>query len=172
MNVSYELIEYTECDPFSNNDSSSYSLYRCYGYFAKHALASTILELSLGIGTVIANVFTFFLILTRNRKKFVFDKILMAHAIVDFVVGGIDLPIYHIFTMFGYWPFGETFCILWNSLDCSINTIGMLHMLFMSFARVRSITSPKDYHQNVIIKNPSRVCLAIWVISFILWVRC
>ena len=63
-------------------------MYRCYGYFAKHALASTILELSLGIGTVIANVFTFFLILSRNIKRFVLEKIMLYVGIVDFLVGG------------------------------------------------------------------------------------
>ena len=160
-----------ECDPFLNNETDSYGVARCYGFYAKQSLIPTIFELLLGIGTVTANVFTFFLILTRNRKKFVFDKILMAHTIVDFVVGGIDLPIYHIFTVFGYWPFSETACIMWSSLDSSLNTITILHMLYMSYARIQSIINPKQYHYGFLIKRTPLVCISIWFIGFLIWVR-
>ena len=158
------------CDPFANNESSTYDVLRCYGYFAKQSLTATILEILLGLGTVAANVFTFFLILTRNRKKFVFDKILMAHTIVDLVVGGIDLPVYHIYTIFGYWPFSETLCILWSSLDSSLNTITILHMLYMSYARIQSIINPKQYHYRLMIRKSPLVCAAIWLIGFSIWV--
>jgi len=142
----------------------------CYPYYAFQSCLLTILEIGLGIATVFFNILVFKMIYDKKEKKKVFDQILMSHAIVDGVVGSIDLPIYHTYTTLGKWPFGETFCIMWNSLDSSLNTITILHMLYMSWVRLMSVIEPQTYLQNKIIKHPFIVSLLCWSTGFLIWI--
>ena len=149
-----------------NHDLNSVS--NCYLFFAKKNLYTTVLEIGLGLATVIVNCKLFWMILNKE-EKFVFDKIYMAHIIVDFICGGIDLPIYHIFTTFEYWPFSMMFCVLWNTLDNSINTVSILHMVYLSWVRIESIRDPKGYLNKYIVIYPFTVSLIIWIIGLCLW---
>jgi hypothetical protein len=154
----------------NSNETGLDYLQICYPYFSNIFLCGTILEIGLGISTLIFNMIVFKMIYNKKEKKVVFDQILMAHAIVDGVVGGIDLPFYHTYTIIGKWPFGEVPCILWNSLDSSLNTITILHMLYMSWVRVMSIIQPKTYLKNKIIKHPFLVSLLCWLTGFFIWI--
>jgi dopamine receptor D1 len=154
----------------NSNETGLDYLRICYPYFAFQSILLTILEIGLGVSTIIFNMIVFKMISNKKDKKVVFDQILISHAIVDGVVGGIDLPFYHIYTILGKWPFGETFCIIWNSFDSSLNTITILHMLYMSWVRVMSIIQPKTYLQNKIIKHPFIVSLLCWLTGFLIWI--
>ena len=158
---------YSICDP-SNNDPSLDSLFACYDYFVQKNLTSTIFEYILGIGTVILNIQVFRMI-NAKEKKVVFDKILMFHSIVDFVVGAFDLPFYHVFTMFNYWPLSLELCLLWNSLDSALFSISMLIMLYMAFCRFMSVHQPATYQNNRFVKHPFYMTTSIWIISLIYW---
>jgi hypothetical protein len=153
----------------NSNESGLNYLRTCYPYFASNDLTSTILEICLGVSTAFFNILVIKMIQDKKEKKVVFDDILMTHAIVDGVVGGIDLPFFHIFTIIGKWPFGKVPCILWNSLDSSINAISMFHMLYMSWVRLMSILQPQTYLQNRIVKYPLRISLLCWLTGFLIW---
>jgi len=155
------------CDP-SNNGKAFDSIEKCYTYFVSSNLLATILEYFLGVATVICSCLVFSMIY-RKEKKVVFDKILMAHSVVDFVVGAFDLPFYHVFTIFNYWPFGEVLCILWNSLDSALFSISMLIMMYMAFARTLSVVKPATYTNNVFVKNPFLITSLIWIVSLVYW---
>ena len=149
-----------------NHDLNSF--YTCYLFFAKKKLYATILEIALGLATVIANSKLFLMILNKG-DKLVFDKIYMAHIIVDFITGGIDLPIYHIFTSFDYLPFSMMFCILWNSLDNALISVSILHMMYLSWVRIESIRNPKGYLNKNIIMYPFLISLIIWIFGLSFW---
>ena len=164
--MNFSTVEFCE---YSNETGFGY-ISICYPYYAFQTRLLTILEIGLGIATVFFNLLVFKMIYDKKEKKKVFDQILMAHAIVDGVVGGIDLPIYHIYTTLDKWPFGETFCIMWNSLDSSLNTITILHMLYMSWVRLMSVIEPQTYLQQKIIKHPFLVSLLCWLTGFLIWI--
>jgi len=153
----------------NSNETGLDYLRICYPYFVSKSILLTILEMGLGIATVICNMIVFKMINNKKEKKVVFDIILMSHAIVDGVVGGIDLPFYHIYTIIGKWPFGKVPCILWNSLDSSINAISIMHMLYMSWVRLMSVIQPKTYLQQKIIKHPIIASLLCWLIGLFIW---
>ena len=153
----------------NSNESGLNYLRTCYPYFASNDLTSTILEICLGVSTAFFNILVIKMIQDKKEKKVVFDDILMTHAIVDGVVGGIDLPFFHIYTIIGKWPFGKVPCILWNSLDSSINAISIMHMLYMSWVRLMSVIQPKTYLQQKIIKHPIIASLLCWLIGFFVW---
>jgi hypothetical protein len=154
----------------NSNETGLDYLRICYPYFVSKSILLAILEVCLCITTVIFNIIVFKMIYNKKEKKVVFDIILMSHAVVDGVVGGIDLPFYHTYTILGKWPFGEVPCILWNSLDSSINAISILHMLYMSWVRLMSVIQPKTYLQQKIIKHPFIASLLCWLIGFFIWI--
>ena len=173
MNISslneYALINNTiDC---STSSSKNWSFLECYANFAGKTLLFTILEIFLGSSICTANLVTFFLILIRKKQKTVFDKIMMAHAVAEFVIGSLDLPFFHIMTTFGYWPFGKTLCIVWSTLDNAVNTITILHMSFISYVRVQCIVNPNTFTQQFMVKSPILVCCVLWISGFIIWVR-
>ena len=84
-----------------SNESGLNYLAECYVFYANSTLFGTIFEISLGIFTVFFNLLVMKMIYKKKEKKTVFDRILMAHALVDLVVGGLDLPIYHTYVTLG-----------------------------------------------------------------------
>jgi hypothetical protein len=95
---------------------------KCYWYFFRFSFANAILHLVISFGSIIANTAVVYLILKRSIKLSIFDKILIGHALVDGLTGLIDVPLFHISNIFGYWPFGSLTSKLWVSL-ISINKI-------------------------------------------------
>ena len=83
--------------------------------------------------------------------------------------GVVDLLIYHIYTIFGYWPFSKIACILWSSLDSSLNLLTLLHMLYLTWARIKSILKPRIYTESFLVKRPYQVLICIWIFSVSVW---
>ena len=157
-----------QCNPI-NNEPWLDDIQTCYLYFISNNIIATTLEYFLGVATIVANCLVFSMIYKKKDKKAVFDKILMAHSIVDFVVGAIDLPFYHVFTVFNYWPFSEVLCILWNSLDTALFSISMLMMLYMAFVRTMSIVRPTTYLTNIFVRNTFVMTSMVWFVSLFYW---
>lgn len=155
-------------DPKSIN--SIQILFECYKLFAQRKIYLSILELGLVVGIMSANLIVIIFILRKKQPKTIFDKILIGHSIVDGLTGLLDVPYFHIYSLFEFWPMGETMCFLWNSYDTNMNTITNLHMLYMTWVRIRCILAPKSYLNETIIKHPITVMILIWIIGFTIWV--
>ena len=145
-------------------------LFSCYSALSKNKIVIITLQLLLIVCTVLANLAVFLLKCKTRRSKNIFDLILIGHSIVDGVTGLVDEPLFHIYSLFQYWPMGETLCYFWNLYDSSINTVTNLHMLYMGWARMRFIMAPNTFSAEVLIRNPIRVMLSIWIGSFLFWI--
>lgn len=158
------------CKENSNNSLSIQLFFKCYAVFARISLAETIFQLCLGLSTIFTNLFLIYGILRKRADtKFIFDKILFTHSIVNFMVGFLDFPFYHVFHIFGFWPFNRLVCTLWSLLDTTLNTVTILHMLYMSWTRIRSLTRPKTYFNEKIIKYPYSVSVLTWLTGVCIW---
>ena len=102
-------------------------------------------------------------------KTTIFDQILIAHCLVDGITGLIDIPLFHLHDLFGYWPLGELTAHLWAIYDNGINAITSLHMLYMTWIRLRSITAPNTYETDLISRKPKLIFVSIWLIGFVIW---
>lgn len=140
----------------------------CYSYFASQKVVQVMFEITMGLCTGFANAFSFYKIY-KKPVKVCFDYIFITSAITDFCIGSINLPFYHLKSLLNYWPFGTGFCAVWASFDQMLNNINILNMLFLSFCRHKSVTSPKVYHNNILIKYTPYVCTTIWATCFIFW---
>lgn len=162
----------TEIDYCSEPKSfrSINELFSCYSVLSKNKTVIITLQLLLIVCTVLANLAVFLLKCKNKRSKNVFNLILIGHSIVDGVTGLVDEPLFQIYSLFEYWPMGETLCYFWNLYDSSINTVTNLHMLYMGWVRMRFIMAPNTFSGEVLIRNPIRVMLLIWIGSFLFWI--
>jgi hypothetical protein len=71
--------------------------------------------------------------------------------------------------MFGYWPLPKLASYFWASYDNSINTTTNLNMLFMSWARLRSIVEPTKFKDEFLIRRPKMVMAACWALGLAIW---
>ncbi len=150
----------TNFDEFSN----------CYQYFFHINISASILTIILIVATVILNLLVIVFI-KKNKKNGLsaFDQILLGHAIVDGLTGLVDVPFYHVYSIFKYWPLSPLSAKIWSSYDNSINTVTNLHMIYLSYSRLRAIKSPRSYSTEFLLKKPALIMAFIWLISFIIW---
>jgi hypothetical protein len=150
---------------------NSGEFFKCYVYllFSQQPIFG-IFQISLSIGVIIFNALVIIsMIIGSNRHATCFDQILVGHCLVNGITGIVDIPFYHIFYQFGYWPFSHLTATLWTSYDNTINLNTSLHMAYACYAKLRSIQSPKGYKREYLLRKPYLVIMIIWLFSLIVW---
>ena len=159
-----DSIQYYYCSP-DLNDTISTSFVKCYAYYFNQFIGISVLEILLGLATTISNSILAYRITHYSNYMTIFDRLFLCHSIIDFSVGATDLPIYHIFTLFSYWPFSKLFCTLWSTLDNFFNTITIFLMAFMCWVRIQSIISPNNFQNFLLTKKPFVTVIMLCIFS-------
>jgi hypothetical protein len=63
----------------------------------------------------------------------------------------------------GYWPFGKLVGGFWATYDNNINFTKAMHMLYLSYVRLRSIEEPTNYLNEFLCKRPSITMCCFWI---------
>ena len=147
---------------------SQFSL--CYSYISKKYLIGTLFTWFLVTICIMANSLVLYIKFFRTNSYGIFDRILMGHLIVDLLTGIFDIPFYHFYYLFGYWPFGKFTLRLWSVFDNSLVIITMNHMLFASYCRLRSIQRPLSYKNEFLMRNSNWVMISFWILGAIIWI--
>jgi hypothetical protein len=67
----------------------------------------------------------------------------------------------------GYWPFFNSGAAsFWSILDNNVNWIANITMAYMSYARLRSIQSPKAFTEEFFLKRPVLMIVCFWIFGF------
>jgi hypothetical protein len=67
----------------------------------------------------------------------------------------------------GYWPFFSSVAAsFWSITDNNMNWITNITMAYMSYARLRSIQSPKGFKDEFLLKKPRLIILGFWIFGF------
>lgn len=111
-----------------------------------------------------SNSVFFYLFLRKGGQRTVFEQILISHAICDFINGICVLPLFDIEFIFEFWPLGKEACMYFLTLDTITGTLSIIHVLYLSYVRMRCILAPKKYLQERIIRNNVKVLLLQWII--------
>lgn len=167
VDLPLQFNQYTDCKS-ANIDLGQF--FYCTGQFIFKSLLPSCFYFIFSLSTAFFNLLVVVLISRQSKTKTVFDKIFIGHAFVDFLVGLFVIPPFCIYTVFGYWPFGKLMCQLYISLDYTICHVGILHMVFLSYARLRSLISPKTFSTELVIHNCCLTILALWGFSALLWI--
>lgn len=173
---SIETVNFTSSSSFSleyecRNSLSMNSVAQfleCFRFFLSQSVTISCLVLLFAILTAILNVVVIlFISRLKHNQRTVFDKIFIGHAIVDGLVGLLVIPNYCIYSVFGYWPLGKLFCHFYVSLDYTICHVGILHMVYIAYARLRSLIRPKQYKTEFFIHHAKLTMFLLWYFYFI-----
>lgn len=144
---------------------------KCYIYFIKSNKLPFVVELLLILSVLALNLAVIITILNQFKVKSIYEKIIIGHCISNFLSGLLIMPFFHINNIFSYWPFYSTTSIIWAVGDNTINTVTNLHMLYMSYVRLRSIKSPKLYSKEFLLRHPYSMMLFFWAITLPIWLQ-
>lgn len=106
----------------------------------------------------------------NNNKKNVFDKIMISHCVVDGLTGLLDAPFFCTIDIFGFWPLNHTFGLIWCAFDSGICTVSNLHMLYITYARMRSIQAPFTFENEHLIRKPLVMLASFYLIGYTIWI--
>lgn len=150
--------------------SNASDFFHCYAEMFQANVLIGVLGILIVLLAVVFNTLVIVILARKPPTKMtVFDRLMIAHCVVDGLTGLVDVPFFHFQSVMGFWPFGRIPSLLWTSYDNGINVITNLHMLWMTFIRLRSISVPSSFEKELLARRPVLVSALIWSIGFVIW---
>ena len=121
------------------------------------------------IGTIIGNSLVCIAVGIVKRLQSPSNLLIVSLALSDLLVALLVMPFSAIREVLGsWWPFSETVCDLWTSLDVIMCTASILNLCMISVDRYFVITRPFQY---AIKRTPKRMAImiaAVWSLAVII----
>jgi hypothetical protein len=121
------------------------------------------------LSTVFLNLFIIFAVcLNKSMRNFV-NYQFTSIALSDLIVGSIAMPSLLVSTLYGYWPFSRSLCIIWTVCDLFGCNVSCLSLVMISSYRLKCIKKPfirKSKHET---KIQFILILIVWLVPFISW---
>ncbi|XP_050533956.1 muscarinic acetylcholine receptor DM1 [Daktulosphaira vitifoliae] len=119
--------------------------------------------------TVVGNLMVMLSFKIDKQLQNISNYFLFSLALADFFIGLISMPLFTIYTILGYWPFGRHVCDGWLALDYLASNASVLNLLLISFDRYFSVTRPLTYRAKRTRGKALLFISAVWFISLCLW---
>jgi muscarinic acetylcholine receptor M3 len=106
---------------------------------APYSVAETVLIAvmagTLSMITVAGNIMVILSFKIDKQLQTISNYFLLSLAIADVTIGSVSMPLYTIYLLLGYWPFGPNVCDMWLALDYLASNASVLNLLMISFDR-------------------------------------
>ncbi|VVC32665.1 Muscarinic acetylcholine receptor family,G protein-coupled receptor, rhodopsin-like,GPCR, rhodopsin- [Cinara cedri] len=119
--------------------------------------------------TVTGNIMVMVSFKIDKQLQNISNYFLFSLALADFLIGLISMPLFTVYTILGYWPFGKHVCDGWLALDYLASNASVLNLLLISFDRYLSVTRPLTYRAKRTKNKALLFISAAWIISLGLW---
>ncbi|XP_063763529.1 trace amine-associated receptor 13c-like [Eleginops maclovinus] len=93
------------------------------------------------------------------------NLLVLSLALSDLLVGVAVMPFSAIRTINGCWFYGDDFCMLHSSLDMSLTTVSMFHLMCIAVDRQQAICNPLHYSRNITMSVAWIMVCASWVLA-------
>ncbi|KAL0830812.1 hypothetical protein ABMA28_002930 [Loxostege sticticalis] len=123
----------------------------------------------LSVLTVVGNSMVMISFKIDKQLQTISNYFLFSLAVADFAVGLISMPLYTMFTIYGYWPLGPHICDTWLALDYLASNASVLNLLIISFDRYFSVTRPLTYRAKRTTRRATVMIGSAWGFSLVLW---
>lgn len=124
----------------------------------------------LSLLTIVGNVAVFFAYFKTPDLQNSTNYFILSLATADLTIGIISINFYTVYLAYGYWPLGEILCDFWLSVDYWCCQASVLNLVVIAIDRYLSIKYPVGYRTRRTNKIVIKAIVAIWVLSFLLWV--
>lgn len=104
-----------------------------------------LVSVMLSFVTVSGNIMVMVSFKIDKQLQNISNYFLFSLALADFFIGLISMPLFTVYTILGYWPFGRHVCDGWLALDYLASNASVLNLLLISFDRYLSVTRPLTY---------------------------
>lgn len=149
--------------------TSAQEFFDCYAHLFKFNVPLYTFEIFLILSAAACNSFVIISIYFYSVSYTVFDQILIGHCLIQALTATVDIPFFHFMDVFGYWPLHKAASMVWSIYDNNINTTTNLTVLYMCWARLRSIQQPIKFKDELLIKWPKVVMASIWAFGLGIW---
>jgi hypothetical protein len=143
--------------------------FECFLHYLNKEVWISTACLTIILGSIVFNILAIIFLMCKSVMKSVFDQIIIGHALVNFLTGGIDLIFFYLLLIFNYWPLGKNWCLFYLVFDNVLATVEILHMLYLCWARIRCIVAPKSYSSELTLKYPYVSMFLLWLLAVIIW---
>ncbi|XP_063381632.1 muscarinic acetylcholine receptor DM1 isoform X2 [Cydia fagiglandana] len=123
----------------------------------------------LSVLTVAGNSMVMISFKIDKQLQTISNYFLFSLAVADFAVGLISMPLFAMFTIYGYWPLGPHICDTWLALDYLASNASVLNLLIISFDRYFSVTRPLTYRAKRTTRRATVMIGSAWGFSLVLW---
>jgi muscarinic acetylcholine receptor M3 len=123
----------------------------------------------LSVLTVVGNSMVMISFKIDKQLQTISNYFLFSLAVADFAIGLISMPLYTMFTIYGYWPLGPYVCDTWLALDYLASNASVLNLLIISFDRYFSVTRPLTYRAKRTTRRATVMIGGAWGFSLVLW---
>ncbi|XP_050348620.1 muscarinic acetylcholine receptor DM1 [Nymphalis io] len=123
----------------------------------------------LSVLTVVGNSMVMISFKIDKQLQTISNYFLFSLAVADFAVGLISMPLFTMFTIYGYWPLGPHVCDTWLALDYLASNASVLNLLIISFDRYFSVTRPLTYRAKRTTRRATVMIGGAWGFSLVLW---
>lgn len=94
---------------------------------------------------------------------------LLSLAAADLIIGLFSMPVYSLYLIMGYWPFGSFVCDLWISIDYACSEVSVLNLIMISVDRLWSVKSPAKYRNKMTLRRATIMIIPTWVLPTLLY---
>ncbi|XP_071944882.1 histamine H3 receptor-like [Antedon mediterranea] len=97
------------------------------------------------------------------------DLFILNLSVADFLVGAFSFPLYTLWLMFGYWPFGEGVCKMWLIIDYTACAVSVCGIILISLDRYWMLKMKLKYRQFQTTKRVTVMIITTWIICILLY---
>ncbi|XP_045522740.1 muscarinic acetylcholine receptor DM1 [Pieris brassicae] len=138
-------------------------------YSLAQKIVIAIIASVLSVLTVVGNSLVMISFKIDKQLQTISNYFLFSLAVADFAVGLISMPLFTMFTIYGYWPLGPHVCDTWLALDYLASNASVLNLLIISFDRYFSVTRPLTYRAKRTTRRATVMIGGAWGFSLLLW---
>jgi hypothetical protein len=140
---------------------------QCYKFFFTTNMTRAIIEIIFIASIASINILVIVKIRRKIHHNTIYDKILIWLSLSYLLTSLVDFPFFHIEELIGYWAFGATSSKIWAAYDSNMNTFVSLLVLYMTYARYRSIRAPASFLKERLFRYPNLLICSFWLFGAI-----
>lgn len=123
---------------------------------------------SLSLFCIVGNSLIILSVIQVHKLKTPANYLIVSLAVSDLLVGLIVMPLAIIPEVLTAWPLGKDICVTWVTLDVTLCTASILHLMMISIDRYKIINDPYKYSERRTGKLMVVFIAVAWVVSIII----